>query len=277
MSVLDEIRTLAAGFSGILGVWAQSLATGETIEWNPNESFPAASAIKVPILCEVFRQAGEGRFGLLDPRTLRADDVVPGSGILKDLTPGVALSVRDLATLMIVVSDNTATNMLIDVVGVASVNDLMTQLGLTGTRLEAKLFKAPEGAPLNRSTPRDLGRLMALIATDAILTPQACAGMLAILVRQHFTDNITRRLEEFDGYLETGKMPAVTVASKSGAIRGTRNDVGLVTAHGRRYVIAVMSKGCADLRFYQDNEASVLLPKVSATIYEHYLAPAVTA
>ncbi len=270
MSVLDEIRTLAAGFSGVLGVWAQSLDTGEMLEWNPDESFPAASAIKIPILVEVFRQAGEGRFGLLDPRTLRDEDVVPGSGILKDLTPGVTLSVRDLAALMIVVSDNTATNMLIDLVGVASVNEFMVQVGLTGTRLESKLFKAPEGAPLNRSTPRDLGRLMALIATNAILTPPACADMLAILVRQHFTDNITRRLEEFDGYLETGKTPVVTVASKSGAIRGTRNDVGLVTAHGRRHVIAMMSKGCTDLRFYQDNEASVLLPRISAAIYKRF-------
>lgn len=94
--------------------------------------------------------------------------------------------------------------------------------------------------------------------------------MLAILVRQHFTDNITRRLEEFDGYLETGKTSVVTVASKSGAIRGTRNDVGLVTAHDRRHVIAMMSKGCADLRYYQDNEASVLLPKISAALYHHF-------
>jgi beta-lactamase class A len=272
MSALDEIRTLAGGFSGIVGVWAQSLDTGETIEWNADESFPAASTIKVPILCEVFRQAGEGRFRLSDPVVMRADDVVPGSGILKDLTPGVTLPVRDLVTLMIVVSDNTATNLLIDLVGVDSVNEHMARLGLTGTRVEFKLFKAPQGAPMNRSTPRDLGRLMAFIATDAILTPQVCADMLGILGRQHFTDHISRRLPEYDGYLETGKAPAVTVASKSGAIRGTRNDVGLVQASSRRYVVSMMSKGCTDLRFYQDNEASVLLPQVSAVIFQLFAA-----
>jgi beta-lactamase class A len=115
---------------------------------------------------------------------------------------------------------------------------------------------------------------MSLIARGEILTPQACQEMLGILDRQHFTDNITRGLAEFDGYVEPGKRPAVVVGSKSGSIRGTRNDVGYVRAHGRRYVIAMMSKGCADLRFYQDNEASVLLPKVSAIVYRCFAGDA---
>lgn len=96
-------------------------------------------------------------------------------------------------------------------------------------------------------------------------------------LRQHSTDYLTRRISEFDGFLEAGKTPVVTVASKSGTIRGTRNDVGLVAAHGRCYVLAVMSKGCADRRFYQDNEGSVLLPKVSEVTYRHFVASAVTA
>jgi beta-lactamase class A len=274
MTVLDEIRRLAAGFSGVLGVWAQSLETGETVEWNEAESFPAASTIKVPILYEVFRQAGEGRISLDDQLTLRAEDIVPGSGILKDLTPGSVLPVRDLATLMIVISDNTATNMLIDLVGLEAINASAVALGLSGTRLAFKLFRAPQGPPRNVSTPADLGRLMALMGTGAVLTPAACGEMLAILGRQHFTDLITRRIPEHDGFLEAGREPAMTVASKSGSIRGTRNDVGLVAAHGRRYVIAMMSKNCADQRFYQDNEAALLLPEVSAAVYRHFVSGA---
>ncbi|MDR7418374.1 MAG: serine hydrolase [Armatimonadota bacterium] len=271
MALTDEIARLAAGFSGTLGVWAHSLDGGETIEWNATEAYPAASTIKLPILYEVFRQAGERRFRMDDTRMLEAGDVVPGSGILKDLTPGLALTVRDLATLMIVVSDNTATNMLIDLVGLEAVNTSTAALGLGGTRLAFKLFRAPQGPPRNVSTPRDLGRLMTLIATRAVLTPPACDEMLAILGRQHFTDLITRRLSDYDGFLEAGKVPVVTVASKSGSIRGTRNDVGLVSAHGRRYVIAMMSKGCKDPRFYHDNEAALLLPEVSAAVYRHFV------
>jgi len=273
--VLRDIGTLAAGFSGTLGLWARSLDSGEVIEWRATEAFPAASTIKLPILYEVFRQAGAGRFGLAETRTLAAGDQVGGSGILKDLTPGITLTIKDLATLMIVVSDNTATNMLIDLVGLEAVNASCERLGLAGTRLEFPMQRAPQDAPsMNRSTPADLGRLMTLIARREVLTPRACDDMLAILDRQHFTDNITRRLAEFDGYLEQGMPPAIVVGSKSGSIRGTRNDVGYVRAHGRRYVIAMMSKGCTDRRFYQDNEASVLLPKVSAAVYRHFVGEA---
>jgi beta-lactamase class A len=274
-SIVDGIRALLEDFSGTAGVWARSLDTGEEIAWQADESFPAASTIKVPILCEVFRQAGEGRFALADTRTLTAGDQVGGSGILKDLTPGLALTVKDLATLMIVISDNTATNMLIDLVGLDEVNAFCDRLGLHGTRLEFRVQRAPEAARvMNRSTPADLGLLMSMIARGEILTPQACQAMLVILDRQHFTDNITRRLADYDGYVEKGKEPLVIVGSKSGSIRGTRNDVGFVRARGGRYVIAMMSKGCSDLRFYHDNEASVLLPKISALIYAHFTARA---
>ncbi len=274
-TVLDEIQTLAAGFSGMLGVWVKSLDAGEVCEWNARETYPAASTIKVPILYEVFRQAGEGRFRLADTSTLRAEDIVGGSGILKDLTPGLVLTVKDLATLMIVVSDNTATNMVIDLVGLDAVNTSCERLGLSRTRLENKVQRAPEGATvINRSTPADLGALMAMVAQREILTADACGAMMAILDRQHLHENITRRLPEFDGYLEKGTEPLIRVGSKSGSVRGTRNDVGYVRARGRRYVIAMMSKGCTDTRFYQDNEASVLLPKVSAAVYRHLVGGA---
>jgi beta-lactamase class A len=268
---LEAIRGLAAGFSGTLGVWARSLDSGQTLAWNADQVFPAASAIKLPILYEVFRQAGDGRFDLGDVRVLRADDVVGGSGVLKDLTPGLALTVRDLATLMIAVSDNTATNMLIDLVGVEAVNASCERLGLRQTRLEHKMMLAPAGAPPNRSSPADLGHLMALIAERRVLAPEVCDQMLAILDRQHFTDLITRRLEAYDGYVEPGTEPVVRVASKSGAIRGTRNDVGYVRARGRRYVISMMSAGCADRRFYADNEAARLLPEVSRLVYRLFV------
>lgn len=267
---VDGIARLARPFSGVLGVWAASLTTDETISWKAQEVFPSASAIKLPILYEVYRQAGEGRFHLTDHRTVRAEDVVPGSGVLKDLTPGLALPVRDLATLMIVVSDNTASNVLIDLVSLEAINRSMAGLGFTATRLENKFFRGTPGAPQNRSTPADLGGLMRAIATQKVLSPQACTDMLAILGRQHHTDHITRRIPEFDGFLEAGRAPALRVACKSGSIRGTRNEVGLVETANVRYVIAMMSRDCADPRFYPDNEGALLLADVSAVLYRHF-------
>lgn len=267
---LDTIRHLTASFSGTLGVWAHSLISGETIEWNAYEVFPAASTIKVSILYEVFRQVEEGRLRLSDVRSIEASDVVAGSGILKDLTPGLRFSLQDLATLMIVVSDNTAANVLIDAVGVEAVNNSMATLGLRETVLENKLMRAPAGAKPNRSTPAGLGRLLLLIAQHSVLTPALCGQMLAILRRQHYTDHITRRITEHEGYLEEGAQPRVVVASKSGSIRGTRNDVALVEDDKLRYVIAMMSRGCADRRFYVDNEAALLLSEISGFVYSYF-------
>jgi beta-lactamase class A len=268
--IVESIRRRASGFSGTLGVWARPLAGGQTVEWNAHDVFPSASTIKLPVLYEVFKQAGEGRIRLGDRLTVRADDVVPGSGILKDLTPGIELSVRDLAVLMIVVSDNTAANLLIDLVGGDRVNRTLRALELCDTVLEHKFFRAPPGAPINRTSPADLGRLMLLIATHAVLSPEACEEMLAILRRQHHTDQITRRLADFDGFLEQGTAPLVRVASKSGAIRGTRNDVALVERGDLGYVIAMMSRDCTDRRFYVDNEAAMLLADVTTLIDAHF-------
>jgi beta-lactamase class A len=268
--LLQGIQRLAAQFSGTLGVWSHSLVSGETIEWNAEDVFPTASTIKLPILYEVYRQAGDNRFHLTDVRTVEATDVVPGSGILKDLTPGVTLSIRDLATLMIVVSDNTAANLLIDLIGVDAVNHAMNALGLRATVLGHKFFQAQAGAVPNSSAPADLGRLMVQIARHGVLTPAACEEMLRILRQQHYTDNITRKIADYDGFLEAGVEPVVTVASKSGSIRGTRNDVALVERRESRYVIAMMTRDCADRRFYADNEAAVLLANMSALVDEHW-------
>src|SRR5207245_3267713 len=193
-AVVQDIERLAGRFSGVLGVWSHSLTSGEMVEWNAQDVFPAASAIKLPILYEVYRQAGEGRYQLTDTRTVEAADIVPGSGVLKDLTPGVALPVRDLATLMIVVSDNTAANLMIDLVGIDAINHSMEALGLTATVMEYKFFHAPPNSRGARSTPADLGRLMTQIADHKVLTPGACEEMLGSLRRPPPTDQITGKL-----------------------------------------------------------------------------------
>ncbi len=270
LPVLQGIQRLAPQFSGVLGVWSHSLVSGETIEWNAEDVFPSASTIKLPILYEVYRQAADKRFRLTDTRTVAATDVVPGSGVLKDLTPGITLSIRDLATLMIVVSDNTAANLLIDLVGIDAVNQAMKTLGFHATVLGHKFFRAPAGAVPNSSTPADLGRLLVQIGRHRVLTPAACEEMLRILRQQHYTDHITRKIVDYDGFLEAGVEPVVTVASKSGAIRGTRNDVALIERRDGRYVIAMMTRDCADRRFYVDNEAAVLLANVSALVDEYW-------
>lgn len=264
MTIHEEIVSLAAGFSGTAGLWARSLDSGETVAFQAADEFPSASVIKVPVLAELFRQAAAGLVNLDAPIALRPEDVVPGDGILRDLAPPVSLSVRNLAVLMTVISDNTASNLLIDLVGKENVNAMTAGLGLPALRLENKFYRGLPGSPVNRGTPAAFGRLMELIAQRQIGSPAACDEMLGILQRQHIKDQLTRFLDESD-------LDEAVIASKAGDIRGVRNELGYVRARGRSFVICMMSKGCADLRYHPDNEGSLLLAHLARVVYQYFI------
>lgn len=264
MSLADRIAAIDQAFSGTIGVTAINLTSGERLDFNGTATFPPASTVKLPVLYEVFRGAREGRWSLDDQLTLTADNIVEGSGVLLDLSPGLQMCVRDVATLMIVVSDNTATNMLVDLVTVEAVNRSLRELGIEDVRVNRKIGMNME-KPLGEATPAGMARLMQLIARYEVLTPQDCMGMIDILKRQKHKELTNRYIPETDDEEDT---PAVRIASKSGWIRGTRNDVALIWAPRATYVLSMFSKGCKDRRFYHDNEAAVALARISQAVYE---------
>ena len=165
---LARIERVREGFSGRIGVGARNLATGEEVLVDHEHVFPTASTIKLAVLVELYRQVEQGRCSLDDRLELRAEEIVPGAGVLRDLQPGLLPTVRDLAVLMIIVSDNTATNVLIDHLGGvepvnAAVGDL---LGPSSLVLHRKVDFDPVGSaksPLGESAPWDLMRLVAAI------------------------------------------------------------------------------------------------------------------
>lgn len=264
MTLLDQIAAIDQAFSGTLGVTAVNLTTGERVDHNAAMSFPPASTVKLPVLVELFRGAREGRWSLDQMLAMTPGNIVEGSGVLLDLTPGLQLSVRDVATLMIVVSDNTATNMLVDLVTTEGTNRMLTDFGIEGVRINRKIGMNME-MPLGEATPAGMARLMELIARHEVLTPQDCLAMIDILKRQKHKELTNRYIPETD---DEDDSPPVRIASKSGWIRGTRNDVALIWAPRATYVLSMFSKGCKDRRFYHDNEAAVALARVSAAVYE---------
>src|SRR5205814_1253508 len=137
--LLAEARLLIDGFSGHAGFAFLDLDTGDALGINAHESHPTASMIKLPILIEFFQQVEDGRWRLEQPREVRAAEHVGGSGILKQLTPGIFLPLRDLAYLMMSVSDNTATNILIELVDLENVNQRMRALGCSNLVLRHKI------------------------------------------------------------------------------------------------------------------------------------------
>jgi beta-lactamase class A len=264
MGILEAIAAIDEAFSGQIGVAAINLTTGERLEYRADEAFTPASTIKLPVLVAVWKGVLEGRWSLDDKLTVNPANIVEGSGVLLELTPGTQLTVRDVARLMIVVSDNTATNLLVDLVGIDGVNRLLAELEIPGVRMNRKIGINTD-TPLGEASPRGMAKLMELIATHRILTPEACTEIIEIMKRQQHKELTNRYIPETD---DEDDMPAVRIASKSGWVRGTRNDVALVWAPRATYVLSMYSRNCKDRRFYHDNEGAVALAKVSRAVYE---------
>lgn len=264
----DRVMTRAREFSGEFGVYAKNLATGESVGFREDAVMPTASVIKVCVLCELYRQANEGLVDLHQRREVTPEDWWGGSGVLKEFEPGVAPTVQDLARMMIVVSDNVATGMLVRLLSKEQINQTMRDWGLAETTL---VWQMELGADIRNyavSTPRELARLMELIASDAILTPEACVAIRDHLSRQQYLDQIPRYLPYNPYAIYVGETSEVMVANKTGFYTGVRADAAIVTARDFTFVIATMNEMSVDPSFSPDHEGLLLNGAVAKLVYE---------
>jgi len=226
------IQSEARVLDGVLGVFVLDLTTNHTISFNADETFPTASTIKIAILAELFRQAQLGKLNLNDPYVLQSKDLVGGSGISSALTPGTTkLTLRDVATLMISVSDNSMTNVIIDRIGMDNVNALLDSLGLSRTRLRRKMMdiKAAAEGRENTSTPREISQLLEALYKGKVLNKQFTEDFFTLL-SIHKESYIPRLLAE-----------DLRIANKPGELEGVRNDCGIIFTGKRPYSLCVMS------------------------------------
>jgi beta-lactamase class A len=274
-----RIEERLRGFPGTFGLFAVHLDTGQTVAVNADTRFPTASVIKVPVMVAVFQQVADGRLRKDQLLTLREAEKVGGSGVLHSLRAGAQLSVGDLLYLMIAVSDNTATNMLIGLVGTKAVDDLMAARGFPLTRLYRPTFRGgkadvfPEEEKefgLGSTTPREMGRLLEGIARGSVVGKAASAEMMALLRKQQDRDMIPRRLPEDDDVLVASKSGTDSRTGPDGRDGAIRNDVAVVSTPRGRYAIAIFTQGVADLRWGVDNEALVTGAEVSRLVFDHF-------
>jgi len=276
--LVDRLST----FPGAMGVFATRLETGETVALNADTRFPTASLIKTAVMVEVFQQIEAGRLRRDQPVMLSDEVKVGGSGVLHHLRDARSWSVADLLYLMIALSDNTATNLLIGLTGTQPVNDRMLALGLRQTRLYRPTFRDgladvfPEEEKeygLGSTTPREMATLMERIARGQALSGQASREMEALLGQQQTHELLCRLLP--------GSEAGVAVAHKTGqdeeklpgvdGARGSiRSDAGIVTTPKGRYVIAILTRRVRDLRWTVDNEALVVGAEVSRLVFDHF-------
>jgi beta-lactamase class A len=217
---------------GVMGVAIEDLKTGDQFVLNENEVFAQASSIKITVLANLYLQAQQGKLKLTDLYTVQASDLVPDSDIMGGLTPGVTrITLRDLATMMVAVSDNSATNVLIERVGMANVNAMLDSLGLAHTRLRRKMMdlEAAKQGRENISTPREMMTLLESIYRGKVLNKESTEDFFKMLSTNK------------DSWIPRDLPADVKIANKPGSLEGVRNDSGIVFVEGRPYVICVMT------------------------------------
>jgi beta-lactamase class A len=239
-----EIRETDAHLDGVMGVAIEDLSTGHTFFLHPDDVFPQASSIKITVLAELYRQAEQHKLRLDDLYTVNAADLVADSDIMGGLTPGITrITNRDLATMMVAVSDNSATNVLIDHVGMENVNSFLEGMGLHQTRLRRKMMdlKAASEGRENVSTPREMMTLLDALYRNKVLSKPV-------------TDDFFKMLSTHkDSWIPRYLPDDLKSANKPGALEGVRNDSGVIFA-SRPYIICVMT---TYLRNERDGEEAI--------------------
>jgi beta-lactamase class A len=210
------------------------LDTGDTRAINGGRDFASASTIKILILAALARAFDDGRLCPADKVPVREDLKVEGSGVLNWLATGLELSLRDHAWLMIAISDNTASNVLIDAVGLDQIRVAGDDIGIGETTL-ARMFMrrhAPPGAPRNRATADGLVAILRAIEDDTAASAERCAWMRDLLNDQQHVDRLPRHLPE-----------GVEYRGKTGTLTGTVHDCGVLSGPGGRVAVAVLTEG----------------------------------
>ncbi len=227
-----SIEQVDQHLDGVMGIAITDLNTGDHYFLHEDEVFAQASSIKITVLANLYLQAQQGKLKLTDPYTAQSSDLVPDSDIMNGLTPGVTrITLRDLATMMVAVSDNAATNVLIDRVGMQNVNAMLDSLGLTHTRLRRKMMdlEAAKQGRENISTPREMMTLLTAIYHGKLLNKESTEDFFKVLSTNK------------NSWIPRDLPPDLKVADKPGALEAIRNDSGIVFVEGRPYVICVMT------------------------------------
>ena len=255
-AMIGRIKAILSPISETFGVVAWQLDTDRKVCLNEDAVFPSASVIKIPIMADAFCLRDEGRLSLSEGFTLDAGQKVDGSGILKELHDGLEATLLDLIVLMIVLSDNTATNLVIDRVGMDSVNSRMRVFGLERTILQRRMYdwERQKAGFENLCTPAEIATLLYMMVLGRISSMSTSMEMLGIMARQQCRERIPLLLPE-----------GTRVANKTGSIPGVVHDAGVVYGPSGPYALCVMTRGVSD-----SVNAERAIAEVSRLVYDQF-------
>jgi beta-lactamase class A len=271
----SKIKKKISGFAGRVSMYAKNLETSATYSLAGDEPVRTASTIKLPIMIECFAEAAEGKLDLAEPLKVTEEEKVSGSGILQDLTSGREYPLRDLIMLMITLSDNTATNLILNRIGGNAVNARMAKLGLEQTRSMRKILGdgnnlkpfpsgiSDDGAKpenkkwgIGRSSPHEMVTLLEKLYRGEVVNKSASAEMLEILKKQRDHLSIARDMKD------------VVTANKSGALDALRSDVGIVYSKQGPVAMAVTVDDMPTPDWSPDNPGELLISALSEVMID---------
>lgn len=234
-SLLMAIQDAGGRFS----IAIHHLESGEEFHHDSDHACYAASVIKVPIMAAVFDEAAQGRLSFVEKLTVRAEDMVTGSGVLQHMTPGIQMYIQDLVILMIIESDNTATNLLVDRLGTETIQQSMRKWGLEATQFHHKLqiIPAVQTGSRNTVTAREMAAFLKRMALGQVVSWNACRKMIEIMKWQKVNNGLPSLLPVLDR--PVGAVPAWELAHKTGYVTGIDHDVGLLYLPGHTFAVAV--------------------------------------
>jgi beta-lactamase class A len=267
-----ELKKLLAQHQGKMGFVAKNLKTGQSVNLGGDEPVPTASTIKLLVYVEAFHQIKDGKKSLSDEITLQKDDQVPGSGVLQFFRTPHKLTLEDAISMMMIQSDNTATNLVIDHIGLANINQRAVTMGLKNTYLYKKVYRKAEGPMppdqkkfgLGKTTAAEAAQIMQSIVECELKDEALCKRMVEIMKNQSYRNMIPRYIEAELDSTEGGSK----IADKVGQIDASRSDVAAIWTDNGVLIISAYSYENKDQRWSPENEAELTIAKMAQAVYD---------
>jgi len=260
----EQIKSLVSSFKGRISLYAKNLDTGETYALNPDERVRTASTIKIAVMIEAFARVAEGKAKWTDEVVLTKEKKVSGSGIINELSDGLRLTLRDAVNLMMILSDNSATNLVLDVLTTDAVNARMESLGFKQIKINRKVMSGGESVagkdPENKkfglgvATPREMVLVMEKLERGEIISPAISKEMIDLMKREQGRYAIGRSL------------PDLPMASKYGALDRLRSAVGIVYSKKGKIAMAISCDEMPEIIWSVDNPAYLLMSRLSESL-----------
>lgn len=259
-----KIEEIIHAADGEWGIVIEDLNLKKKFSINEKQLFAAQSIIKVPIMAAVYKAYEQGEFKLSDPLPLLREQLVGGAGVLQHFSPGTELSIYDLVMLMIIQSDNTATNILIELVGFDRINQVMQAGGMKESRLKKKLMILPHTKEdvENYISAEDIHIFYKNIAYGKVVSGYSCLQMIEILKKQQFRNAIPYDLPENDREI-IGSIPEWELANKTGWDSNYQHDVGILYVQDRSAIITALSKNAGA------KVSLNIISKIGKEVYEY--------